>query len=60
MLGASNQLALTLSSNLSEEESVAGLLQVYPLASFSGRFRGSLVLVFRATRPIRWRWRVRR
>ncbi|EEY52938.1 carbohydrate-binding protein, putative [Phytophthora infestans T30-4] len=45
----SNVALSTLASNGSDG-SAAGLLQVYPVASFSGVFRGSLVLVFREKR----------
>jgi len=50
VVGVVNVSVLTLSANVSEEESAVGLLQVYPLASLSGRVGGYLVLAFQFKR----------
>ncbi|POM75090.1 Carbohydrate-binding protein, partial [Phytophthora palmivora] len=68
MVGVANVSAATLMSNGSSE-SLAGVLQVYPVTSFFGAFRGSVVLVFRdkrnaaqkveVARPLAISWRRR-
>ncbi|KAE8950950.1 hypothetical protein PR001_g33939, partial [Phytophthora rubi] len=70
VVGVSNVSAATLAWNASDDGSAAaGVLQVVPVASFAGVFRGSLVLVFRdkrnaaqrveVARPLSISWRRR-
>ncbi|EGZ15259.1 hypothetical protein PHYSODRAFT_333526 [Phytophthora sojae] len=71
VVGVSNVSAATLAWNASSDDgsAAAGVLQVVPVASFAGVFRGSVVLVFRdkrsaaqkveVARPLSISWRRR-